>query len=121
MINKKELKEIEILEKRLRHLLQSKTIREYDEKNFHGNYKKDIKKLDEDMRIIIYKKVPLFCRIKKYFTIPSPSSTYFCGLGFRYRLQKMCKNCPMKNDSDSIWNKINLCTSNERRIYNENN
>lgn len=38
--------EIEILEKRLRHLLSSDLIREYDAKDNKGNYKKDINELD---------------------------------------------------------------------------
>lgn len=39
--------EIEILEERLRHLLSSKLIREYDAKDNKGNYKKDINELDK--------------------------------------------------------------------------
>lgn len=39
--------EFKILQERIRHLFQSKTIREYDEKDGKGRYKKDIKELDK--------------------------------------------------------------------------
>lgn len=43
------------------------------------------------------KKIPLFCKIKKHITIPSPSATMFCGYGFRFRPNFLCKNCPANN------------------------
>lgn len=38
---------LEVVERRLRHLLQSKFIRSFDEKDRKGNYKRDIKEADE--------------------------------------------------------------------------
>lgn len=40
-----------------------------------------------------HKNIPLFCRIKKKISIPSPSAIYFCGLGYKFRPQRLCKNC----------------------------
>lgn len=40
------------------------------------------------------KKIPLFCKIKKHITIPSPSASMFCKCGFKFRPNFLCKNCP---------------------------
>lgn len=65
------LEEIEILQKRLRHLLTSDFISSFDEMDGHGNYKRDIKEADaiasvasingvESVRVVSFKKCP-FC------------------------------------------------------------
>lgn len=41
-------------------------------------------------------KALLFCRIKKHITCGSPSATFFCGYGFRYRPEFLCRKCPYK-------------------------
>lgn len=44
------------------------------------------------------KKVPLFCKIRKKFILStiSPSSFYFCSLGFMFRPKILCTKCPLK-------------------------
>lgn len=41
------------------------------------------------------KRIPIFCKIKRHITIPSPSASIFCKHGFRYRSKKLCMNCPL--------------------------
>ena len=43
------------------------------------------------------KNIPLFCKLKKHITIPSPSATIFCEYGFQYRPNFLCKSCPANN------------------------
>lgn len=40
------------------------------------------------------KKAPLFCRIRKHIVMASPSATFCCRLGLKYRPEKLCKGCP---------------------------
>lgn len=42
------------------------------------------------------KKIPTLCKIKRHIAIPSPSAIMFCKYGFRYRPEKLCKNCQLK-------------------------
>lgn len=42
------------------------------------------------------KKIPFLCKIKKHIVFPSPSAIISCKYGFRYRPEKLCKNCPLK-------------------------
>ena len=44
------------------------------------------------------KKVPLFCKIRNFLHIPSPSAMLFCPLGFHFRPTNLCKKCPMRED-----------------------
>lgn len=53
------------------------------------------------------KKVPTFCKIKRHIAIPSPSAIMFCKYGFRYRPEKLCKNCQLKANPFS-WGDIDV-------------